>query len=61
MCIGNIAKDTVPEVMSFIDRISSASLDVSDFIADTPNGRGKRRYRAVLSLEYSIAPEKVKE
>jgi hypothetical protein len=61
MCIGNIAKDTVPEVMSFIDRISSASLDVSDFIADTPNGRGKRRYRAVLSLEYSIAPEEVKE
>lgn len=61
MCIGNIAKDTVPEVMSFIDRISSASLDVSDFIADTPNGRGKRRYRAVLSLEYGIAPEEVKE
>ena len=61
MCIGNIAKDTVPEVMSFIDRISSASLDVSDFIADTPNGRGKRRYRAVLSLEYSIAPEEAKE
>lgn len=61
MCIGNIAKDTVLEVMSFIDRISSASLDVSDFIADTPNGRGKRRYRAVLSLEYSIAPEEVKE
>ena len=61
MCIGNIAKDTVPEVMSFIDRISSASLDVSDFIADTPNGRGKRRYRAVLSLEYSIVPEEVKE
>ena len=61
MCIGNIAKDTVPEVMSFIDRISSASLDVSDFIADTPNGRGKRRYRAVLSLEYSIAPEEVKK
>lgn len=61
MCIGNIAKDTVPEVMSFIDRISSASLDVSDFIADTPNGRGKRRYRAVLSLEYSTAPEEVKE
>lgn len=61
MCIGNIAKDTVLEVMSFIDRISSASLDVSDFIADTPNGRGKRRYRAVLSLEYSIASEKVKE
>lgn len=61
MCIGNIAKVTVPEVMSFIDRISSASLDVSDFIADTPNGRGKRRYRAVLSLEYSITPEEVKE
>lgn len=61
MCIGNIAKDTVPEVMSFIDRISSASVDVSDFIADTPNGRGKRRYRAVLSLEYSIAPEELKE
>lgn len=61
MCIGNIAKDTVPEVMSFIDRISSASLDVSDFIADTPNGRGKRRYRAVLSLEYSVAPEEVKK
>ena len=61
MCIGNIAKDTVPEVMSFLDRISSASLDVSDFIAETPNGRSKRRYRAVLSLEYSIAPEEVKE
>ncbi len=61
MCIGNIAKDTVPEVMSFIDRISSASLTVNDFIAETPNGRSKRRYRAVLSLEYSIAPEEVKE
>ena len=61
MCIGNIAKDTVPEVMGFIDRISSASLDVSDFIAETPNGRSKRRYRAVLSLEYSIAPEEVEK
>lgn len=56
MCIGNIPKDTAPEVMSIIDRITSASLDVSDFIADTSNGRGKRRYRAVLRLEYSTVP-----